>query len=70
MMNLPIISHKFYDKPSVFQPENLLREAKQQKESLQVISLKFASLIRMVTSRSILSTRIMQDKIRRGVLSH
>jgi len=31
MMNLPITSHKFYDKPSVFQPENLLREAKRQK---------------------------------------
>jgi uridine phosphorylase len=30
-MNLPITSHKFYDKPSVFQPENLLREARRQK---------------------------------------
>ena len=31
MMNLPITSHKFYDKSSVFQPENLLREARRQK---------------------------------------
>jgi uridine phosphorylase len=30
-MNLPITSHKFYDKPSIFQPENLLREARRQK---------------------------------------
>jgi uridine phosphorylase len=27
----PIIEHKFYDKPSVFTPENLLREARRQK---------------------------------------
>jgi len=31
MMNLPITNHKFYDKSSVFQPENLLREARRQK---------------------------------------
>ena len=30
-MNFPITSHKFYDKPSVFEPENLLREARRQK---------------------------------------
>lgn len=31
MKDLPILNHKFYDKPSVFQPENLLREARRQK---------------------------------------
>jgi purine-nucleoside phosphorylase len=29
--NFPILNHKFHDKPSVFQPENLLREARRQK---------------------------------------
>jgi purine-nucleoside phosphorylase len=31
MTNLPIKDYKFYDKPSVFQAENLLREARRQK---------------------------------------
>ncbi len=31
MKDLPILNHKFYDKPSVFQPKNLLREARRQK---------------------------------------
>jgi len=31
MINVPITDHKYYDKPSVFQPENLLREARRQK---------------------------------------
>lgn len=31
MKDLPILDHKFYNKPSVFQPENLLREARRQK---------------------------------------
>lgn len=35
--NSPILNHKFYDKPSVFQPENLLREARRQKGITEVI---------------------------------
>ncbi len=35
--NFPILDHKFYDKPSVFQPENLLREARRQKGITEVI---------------------------------
>jgi uridine phosphorylase len=31
MINVPLTDHKYYDKPSVFQPENLLREARRQK---------------------------------------
>ena len=31
MKDIPILNHKFHDKPSVFQPENLLREARRQK---------------------------------------
>jgi uridine phosphorylase len=31
MKETPILNHKFPDKPSVFQPENLLREARRQK---------------------------------------
>ena len=30
-MNAPILEHKYYDMPSVFTPENLLREARRQK---------------------------------------
>jgi len=32
MSDTPILSQKYYEKPSVFQPENLLREARRQKE--------------------------------------
>lgn len=35
--NFPILDHKFHDKPSVFQPENLLREARRQKGITEVI---------------------------------
>ncbi len=31
MKDTPILDHKFYDQPSVFRPENLLREARRQK---------------------------------------
>jgi uridine phosphorylase len=31
MINSPILDQKFYNEPSVFQPENLLREARRQK---------------------------------------
>jgi len=31
MVDFPIYSHKYYTKPSVFQPENLLRESRRQK---------------------------------------
>jgi hypothetical protein len=31
MSATPILDHKFHEKPSVFQPENLLREARRQK---------------------------------------
>lgn len=31
MNTTPILDHKFHEKPSVFQPENLLREARRQK---------------------------------------
>ncbi len=37
MKGLPILNHKFHDKPSVFQPENLLREARRQKGITQLI---------------------------------
>jgi uridine phosphorylase len=37
MRKSPIIDNKFYDKPSVFQPENLLREARRQKEITELI---------------------------------
>ena len=32
MKQIPILDQKFYDRPSLFQPENLLREARRQKE--------------------------------------
>jgi len=37
MNDTPILDHKFYDKPSVFQPENLLREARRQKEITELV---------------------------------
>jgi uridine phosphorylase len=37
MSQSPILDHKFYDQPSVFQPENLLREARRQKEITELI---------------------------------
>lgn len=37
MSKPPILDHKFYDQPSVFQPENLLREARRQKEITELI---------------------------------
>lgn len=37
MINVPITDHKYYDKPSVFQPENLLREARRQKGITELV---------------------------------
>ncbi len=37
MSDSPILSHKYYEKPSVFQPENLLREARRQKEITELV---------------------------------
>jgi uridine phosphorylase len=37
MNDTPILDHKFPDKPSVFQPENLLREARRQKGITELI---------------------------------
>jgi uridine phosphorylase len=37
MITSPILDHKFYDQPSVFRPENLLREARRQKGITEVI---------------------------------
>lgn len=37
MSKSPILDHKFYDQPSVFQPENLLREARRQKEITELV---------------------------------
>lgn len=37
MSTTPILDHKFYDKPSIFQPENLLREARRQKEITELV---------------------------------
>lgn len=37
MQDTPILNHKFYNKPSVFQPENLLREARRQKDIAELI---------------------------------
>jgi len=37
MNNSPILNFKFYDNPSLFQPENLLREARRQKEITEFI---------------------------------
>lgn len=37
MSKPPISDHKFYDQPSVFQPENLLREARRQKEITELV---------------------------------
>ena len=37
MSKSPILDHKFYDRPSVFQPENLLREARRQKEITELV---------------------------------
>ncbi len=37
MSNSPILDHKFYDQPSVVQPENLLREARRQKEITELV---------------------------------
>jgi len=31
MKEIPLLDHKFYDRPSLFEPENLLREARRQK---------------------------------------
>jgi uridine phosphorylase len=35
--DIPILNHKSHDKPSVFQPENLLREARRQKGITELI---------------------------------
>lgn len=37
MKDAPILNHKYPDKPSVFQPENLLREARRQKEITELV---------------------------------
>ena len=37
MKDAPILSHKYPDKPSVFQPENLVREARRQKEITELV---------------------------------
>jgi uridine phosphorylase len=37
MNESPILSQKHYEKPSVFQPENLLREARRQKEITELV---------------------------------
>jgi purine-nucleoside phosphorylase len=37
MKDTPILNHKFHQKPSVFQPENLLREARRQKGLTELI---------------------------------
>ena len=37
MSDTPILSYKFHDKPSVFQPENLLREARRQKGITELV---------------------------------
>ncbi len=37
MKDTPILNHKYPDKPSVFQPENLLREARRQKEITEFV---------------------------------
>jgi uridine phosphorylase len=37
MKETPILNHKFLDKPSVFQPENLLREARRQKGITELV---------------------------------
>lgn len=37
MSKPPILDHKFYDQPSEFQPENLLREARRQKEITELV---------------------------------
>jgi uridine phosphorylase len=37
MSNSPILDHKHHDKPSVFQPENLLREARRQKGITELV---------------------------------
>ena len=37
MKGFPILNHKFHDKPSVFQPENLLREARRQKGITELV---------------------------------
>lgn len=37
MNDAPIVDHKFHDRPSVFQPENLLREARRQKGITELV---------------------------------
>lgn len=37
MKDSPILSHKYPDKPSVFQPENILREARRQKGITELV---------------------------------
>ena len=37
MSDSPILRQKYYEKPSVFQPENLLREARRQKEITELV---------------------------------
>lgn len=37
MSDTPILSQKYYEKPSVFQPDNLLREARRQKEITELV---------------------------------
>jgi hypothetical protein len=37
MSDNPILSQKYYEKSSVFQPENLLREARRQKEITELL---------------------------------
>lgn len=37
MKDAPILSHKYADKPSIFQPENLLREARRQKGITELV---------------------------------
>jgi uridine phosphorylase len=44
MKDFPILNHKFHDKPSVFQPENLLREARRQKGISELIIPKICIL--------------------------
>lgn len=37
MKDVPILTHKYSDKPSIFQPENLLREARRQKGITELV---------------------------------
>ena len=44
MKDAPILSHKYPDKPSVFQPENLVREARRQKAITELVIPKICIL--------------------------